>query len=119
MPSLETLRQEVRRLVDEREWDQFHSPKNLSINLMVEAAEIGEHFRWLSEEASAAIPESQREEVGEEMGDVFLTLLLLADKLSLDLVEVTRKKISKVAQRYPADQARGKCHKYTHYAVPE
>jgi dCTP diphosphatase len=114
--ALETLRQELRRLVDEREWDQFHSPKNLAINLMVEAAEIAEHFRWLSEEASSSLPDAQREEVGEEIGDVFMTLLLLADRLGLDVVDVTRKKLCKVAERYPADQSRGKCHKYTHYA---
>lgn len=115
MTPLEELCAEIRRFVDERDWDQFHSPKNLAINLMVESAEIAEHFRWLTEEASASLSPKVRDEVGEEMGDVLFTLLLLADKLGLDLVEVTGKKLVKVGQRYPVERARGRCCKYTEY----
>ena len=84
-PSLESLREDLRRFAAEREWDQFHSPKNLAMALSVEAAELLEHFQWLKEEESRLLPQAQLAKVREELADVFLYLIRLADKLGVDL----------------------------------
>ena len=112
---MNTLRDALRKFAAERDWDQFHSPKNLAIALSVEASELLEHFQWLTEAQSASLAPEKREEVRDEMADVLLYLVRLADKLEVDLVDAAEKKIAKNAQKYPAAQVRGSMKKYTEY----
>lgn len=110
--SLEQLRTAVRAFAAERDWDQFHSPKNLAMALSVEAAELLEHFQWLSEPASRDLDSGQRAEVAAEMADVLIYLVCLADKLDVDLLQAAQAKIADNARKYPADKVRGSARKY-------
>ena len=112
---LELLQQRLREFARERDWDQFHSPKNLSMALIAEAAELVEHFQWLTEEQSAQLPDEKLREVEQELADVFLYLLRIADKLKVDLLAAAAHKIDLNARKYPADQVRGSAKKYTEY----
>lgn len=112
---LEVLQQRLREFARERDWDQFHSPKNLSMALIGEAAELVEHFQWLSEEQSAQLTEEKLRAVEQELADVFLYLLRLADKLNVDLLAAAAHKIDLNARKYPAEQVRGSSKKYTEY----
>src|SRR5437660_5350860 len=105
--ALSTLRDALRRFAAERDWDQYHSPKNLASALCVEAAELLEHFQWLTDEASKSLSAQQLSQVSEEMGDVLLYLIRLADKLNVDLIEAADNKIALNSQNYPADNASG------------
>ncbi|RPH67289.1 MAG: nucleotide pyrophosphohydrolase [Burkholderiales bacterium] len=110
---LREFAQALRRFADERDWDQFHAPKNLAMALSVEAAELLEHFQWLGEDESRRLPPEMLAKVGEEMADVLLYLVRLADKLDVDLVKAARHKMQLNAQKYPVDRARGSSRKYT------
>jgi len=112
---MNTLRDALRKFAAERDWDQFHSPKNLAIALSVEASELLEHFQWLTEAQSSALAPGKRDEVRDELADVLLYLVRLADKLDVDLVDAAQKKIAKNAQKYPASQVRGSMKKYSEY----
>ena len=112
---MENLVKELREFAKERDWEQFHSPKNLAMALVVEAAEIVEHFQWLTQEQSKSLPPDKLEEIKEEIADVMIFLTNLADKLGIDPIEVAREKIEKNKQNYPADKVRGKALKYTEY----
>ena len=107
------LRDKLRAFAEARDWDQFHSPKNLSMALMVEAAELMEHFQWLSE-AQSGNPEN-KDAVAEELADILLYLVRLADKLDVDLLEAALHKLEKNAAKYPAEQVRGSSKKYSEY----
>ncbi len=111
--SLATLRDRLRRFAEERDWDQFHAPKNLAMALSVEAAELLEHFQWLSEEESNKLSARRREKVREELADVLLYLIRLADKLDVDLVRAASDKIERNARKCPVHKARGNSKKYT------
>jgi len=110
---VQDLRDALRQFAAERDWDQFHSPKNLAIAQNVEAAELLEHFQWLSDAESAAIPLEKRAKVREELADVLLYLIRLADKLDVDLALAAAEKISANAEKYPTHKARGSSKKYT------
>lgn len=110
---LDDIREALRRFAGERDWEQFHSPKNLAMALTVETGELLEHFQWKTEEASKALGPSELEAVRLEMADVLLYLVRIADKLDVDLVAAARDKIEINARRYPADKARGSARKYT------
>ena len=97
----------------ERDWDQFHSPKNLSAALAVEASELLEHFQWLKEDESFDLSPEKRAKVGEEIADVLLYLIRIADKLDIDVRDAALSKIDANALKYPADKARGSMRKYT------
>jgi NTP pyrophosphatase (non-canonical NTP hydrolase) len=112
-PALLALREAMRRFAAERDWDQFHSPKNLAAALSVEAAELLEHFQWLTEEASRTLTAEARARVAEEMADVLLYLVRLADKLDVDLAAAAIAKIARNAQKYPVEKSRGSSRKYT------
>lgn len=101
---LQGLIQDLRNFAQARDWEQFHSPKNLASALSVEAAELLEHFQWLTEAQSRSLPQDKRAEVGAEMADVFLYLLQLSDKLGIDLVEAARSKMRVNALKYPAEK---------------
>jgi dCTP diphosphatase len=111
--TLETLRDALRAFAAERDWDQFHSPKNLAMSVMIEAAELGEHFQWLPTGQDAELAPGQRDRVALEMADVLLYLVRLADRLDIDLAAAARRKLDINAERYPADRARGRATKYT------
>jgi dCTP diphosphatase len=106
------LRDELRKFAAERDWDQFHSPKNLAIALSVEGAELLEHFQWLRDAESAELPPDKRAEVAEELADVLLYLIRLADKLDVDLAAAAAEKIKINARKYPVNKARGTHQKY-------
>ena len=110
---LRELAQALRRFADERDWDQFHAPKNLAMALSVEAAELLEHFQWLGEDESRRLPPEKLAQVSDEMADVLLYLVRLADKLDVDLVAAARRKMQVNAQKYPPERARGTSRKYT------
>ena len=111
----ERIRKQVRQFVVERDWDQFHSPKNLSMALIVEAAELVEHFQWLTEEQSANLPPEKLAEVELELADIQIYLISLAEKLKLDLVAAAEKKLVLNAQKYPVDKAHGNSKKYNEF----
>ncbi len=111
--TLAELAVRLREFADERDWDQFHSPKNLAMALSVEASELMEHFQWLTEEQSSALTPEKRQQVCEEIGDVLIYLTRLADKLGIDLVEVAFEKLEVNRIKYPADKVRGSAKKYT------
>jgi len=110
---LTQLRDTLRQFAAERDWDQFHSPKNLASALSVEASELLECFQWLTEEQSRNLTPGQLAHVREEMADVLNYLVRLADKLDVNLMDAARDKIEKNALKYPADKARGSMRKYT------
>lgn len=106
---------ELRDFAKERDWEQFHSPKNLAMALVVEAAEIVEHFQWLTEEQSKSLDAEKVIQIKEEIADVMIFLTNLADKLGIDPLEAAKEKIKKNRKKYPANLVRGKALKYTEY----
>ena len=98
-----------------RDWEQFHSPKNLAMALSVEVAELVEEFQWLSEPESKALDAERRERVRLELADVFIYLLRLADRLDVDLMRAADDKIALNERKYPAERVRGDARKYTEY----
>ncbi len=111
MHTLESLRNQLREFACARDWEQFHSPKNLAMALIVEAAELVEHFQWLTEAQSRALSPEQREPVAQELADVFLYLVRLADRLDIDLMDAAQRKLVINAHKYPADKVRGSAKK--------
>ena len=112
---MNALRDTLRKFVAERDWDKFHSPKNLAMALSVEAAELMEHFQWLTEAESRSLPPEKLVQVRDEMSDVLVYLVRLADKLEVDLLDAAQKKIEKNALKYPAAKVRGSMKKYSDY----
>lgn len=110
---IEELQARLAEFAKARDWDQFHTPRNLATAMAVEAAEILEVFQWLSDEQSNALPDAKRVAVREEMADVFLYLLKLAGKLDVDLIAAAHAKIDKNAIKYPVEKAKGRSDKYT------
>jgi NTP pyrophosphatase (non-canonical NTP hydrolase) len=109
------LQRRVREFAAARDWDQFHSPKNLAMALSVEAGELVEEFQWLTEQQSRDLDAQRRERVRLEAADVFIYLLRLADKLGIDLVAAALDKMVVNERKYPADRVRGDARKYTEY----
>ena len=109
---LENLKLRLREFAKERDWDQFHSPKNFSMALIVECAELVEHFQWLTDEQSKNLPADTLEEVRLEMADIFLYLIRLADKMDVDLMDAANRKIKLNAEKYPVEKAKGLAIKY-------
>ena len=112
---LDALRERLRGFVRERDWEQFHSPKNLAMAMIVEAAELVEHFQWATEQESRELTPEKRLEVEREIADTFVYLLRLSDVLGIDLIDAAHRKMDLNAQKYPADKARGRNDKYTAY----
>jgi NTP pyrophosphatase (non-canonical NTP hydrolase) len=109
---IESLRSKLRAFAEEREWDQFHSPKNLAAALSVEAGELLEHFQWLTEDESASLSDEKRQQVAEELAVVLLYLIRLSDKLGLELGQAADRKLLKNAEKYPVEKSKGKSTKY-------
>jgi len=113
--TLQDLQQQLKAFAQERDWEQFHSPKNLAMALIVEAAELVEHFQWLKQSESEQLPADKHQEVVHEMADILVYLLRLAERLDVDLLEAVQQKMKINAAKYPADKVRGSNKKYTEY----
>ncbi len=113
MRSLEELKLSLRKFAEERDWDQFHSPKNLSMALAGEAGELLEQFQWLTEDQSKNLTDQQLLAVADEIADVQLYLIRLSDKLGLDILAECTRKIAINADKYPIEKSKGKSDKYT------
>ncbi len=109
------LRDALREFAAERDWDQFHTPKNLAIALSVEVAELLEHFQWTGDKDPEQFTPPKLDEVSLEAADVLLYLVRLADKLNIDLIQAAMRKIERNAEKYPVDKARGSSRKYTEF----
>ena len=112
---LTRLREIIRAFVDERDWDQFHTPKNLASALSVEAAELLEHFQWLQHGRIDELGADKLVQVRHEMADVLVYLVRLADKLDVDLFDAVQEKMVLNREKYPAEQVRGDARKYDEY----
>ena len=110
--SLERLSRRLAEFAAERDWDQFHNPKNLAMALAGEAGELIEHFQWLTFDEAANLPQQTREEVALECADILLFLLRLTDKLGIDLAAAADHKMKLNAKKYPVEKARGRATKY-------
>lgn len=113
--SLKHLRTRINQFVHERDWAQFHTPKNLAMAMIVEAAELVEHFQWDTPSESQALSLDKREAVGHELADTFVYLLRIAEVLDIDLIAVANQKIDLNALKYPIEKAKGSNAKYTEY----
>ena len=113
MNEIDNLRNQLRTFAADRDWDQFHSPKNLASALAVEAAELLENFQWLTEAESQQLPPEALAAVRAEVADVLLYLIRISDKLGIDLIAAANAKIVMNAQKYPVEKARGNSKKYT------
>ena len=111
-PTLEHLRERIKAFAAERDWDQFHNPKNLAMALASEAGELLEHFQWLTFDEAANPPPDTKDAVAMECADVLLFLLRLVDKLDIDLAAAAEKKLALNALKYPVEKSRGKATKY-------
>ncbi|NKC15221.1 MAG: nucleotide pyrophosphohydrolase [Gammaproteobacteria bacterium] len=116
--SIDSLSQALHAFAAARDWEQFHSPKNLSMALAGECGEVLEHFQWLTQEASAALNEQQTREVGLELADVFIYTVRLADTLGIDLLAAARAKMAINESRYPVERVRGDARRASQYANP-
>ena len=112
---MEELIKELREFARERDWEQFHSPKNLAMALSVEVAEIVEIFQWLTQEESRNLNADRLKKVKEEIADVIIFVANLADKLGIDPLEATKEKIQINREKYPVSIVKGKADKYTEY----
>ena len=110
--SLESLRKRIAEFAAERDWDQFHNPKNLAMAVAAEAGELLEHFQWLTFEQADDLPQGPRDEVALECADVLLFLLRLCDRLDIDLGAAAERKLGLNAKKYPVDKSRGRSTKY-------
>ena len=117
--NIQEIQARLRAFARERDWEQFHSPKNLATALSVEASELLEHFQWMESEESHNLSEQKAQEVAEEMADVLNYLLRLSDVLQIDLERAVKDKIESNAEKYPADTVRGSSKKYTEYKTKE
>ncbi|HAD04244.1 MAG: NTP pyrophosphohydrolase [Desulfuromonadales bacterium GWD2_61_12] len=113
--TLGQLREAVATFVREREWEQFHTPKNLSMSIAIEAAELMEHFQWLTVEQSRKPDGEALQGICEELSDIVIYALSLANAMDIDLSTAMRAKMEKNIRKYPSDKVRGKAHKYTYY----
>lgn len=113
--SLEGLRHELAEFARRRDWEQFHSPKNLTMALIAEAAELVEHFQWLSDEQSRNLPADKLAEVRLELADILIYLIRTADRLGVDLIAAANDKVAINERRYPVEKVRGKAKRATEY----
>ncbi len=112
---IDNLAGRLRAFARERDWEQFHAPKNLAMALAVEAAELMEHFQWLTEQQSTELPPTVQQQVAAELADVFIYTVRLADRLGVDLGVAVEAKIRVNAAKYPIEKCRGSAKKSTEY----
>lgn len=109
------LQKMIHEFVDDRDWDQFHNPKDLAVSLTLEAAEVLEHFQWKNDAEMREHVLTRRDDVGEELADVLYWVLLLSNKIDLDLTEAFTRKMSQNVAKYPVEKAKGNHKKYTEH----
>ena len=112
---IDEIRAKLAQFAKDRDWDQFHSPKNLSMALSVEVSELMEHFQWLTEQQSKELNGEVIEVISQEIADVQIYLLMLAEKLNINIFDSVVDKIEKNEAKYPAEKVKGKSQKYSHY----
>jgi len=119
--TIEKLQEQVNGFAQERDWEQFHSIKNLCMALSVEAGELSRLFEWLScaESDVFAQNNTNKEKIADELADIMMFLLRLSEVTGIDLSEAVQKKLAKNVQKYPVELVKGKAHKYTHYRNQE
>lgn len=113
MSDIKELTEKILKFREERDWEQFHNPKDVALSLVLEAGEVMEHFQWKNKEEIESYVQTSRKEIGEELADVLYWVLLLSSDLGIDIKETLEKKIEKNAAKYPIDKARGRHIKYT------
>lgn len=111
----EALKQKIRQFRDDRDWKQFHNPKDLAISLVLESSELLENFQWKNLEEVGQKVKANRAEIEQEMADIYIYLLELADVLETDLVSIAEKKIESNRLKYPVEKSRGNAKKYTEF----
>jgi len=111
--SLTHLRDDLRSFAAERDWEQFHTPKNLAAALIVEAAELLEHFQWLTPQQSVQLDSTSKHKVAQEIADVLIYLTRLADVLGVDPLQAAQQKLVLNAAKYPVENSKGNSTKYT------
>ncbi len=109
---MQNLIEDIKAFNRERDWERFHSPKNLAMALSVEVAELLEIFQWLTEDQSRHLPPAKQQAAEEEIGDVTILLLALADELGVDILEAARKKLERNRIKYPVEKSQGRAEKY-------
>jgi NTP pyrophosphatase (non-canonical NTP hydrolase) len=114
-PELDALKERMRDFAERRNWDQFHSPKNLVMALAGEAGELIEHFQWLTESESARLEPGALAEVAAEIADIQIYLARLSDKLGVSIADAVEKKIAENERKYPVEKSWGSARKYTEY----
>ena len=112
MSDIKQITEKIKKFRNDRDWKQFHSPKNLAIDISVEAGEVLEHFQWRDKEESLEYAKKYKEEIADELADVAHSLFLLCDDLEIDLIEAIEKKIEKNAKKYPIEKSKGNNAKY-------
>ena len=113
--SIDAIKARINQFAEERDWSQFHSPKNLAMAMIVEAAELVEHFQWMTEQESKNLDQEKKEQVAQELSDTFVYLLRIAEVCEIDLIDAVNKKIELNEKKYPIDKAKGSNAKYTEY----
>ncbi|HLF91743.1 MAG TPA: nucleotide pyrophosphohydrolase [Anaerolineales bacterium] len=113
MSEIKKIQEKIRRFRDDRDWIQFHDPKNMAVSLIIEASELLEHFQWKSKEEVENYIKENVDEVQDEIADIALYLFELADNLGIDLIRAMERKIEKNEKKYPVEKARGRHTKYT------
>ena len=113
--TLSDLKERMAAFVRERDWEQFHTPKNISMSIAIEAAELMEHFQWMTVEQSKSLDAEALQDIGEELADIVIYSLSMANFLQIDLAETVLAKMDKNIRKYPTEKVRGKAHKYTYY----
>ena len=112
MSDLTELTEKIKKFRDERNWKQFHNPKDVALSLVLEATEVLEHFQWKNEKEIESYVKKNRESIGDELADVLYWVLLMSHELKIDLKKALRNKLKKNERKYPVEKAKGKHTKY-------
>lgn len=110
---MDEILSKIRKFRDERDWMQFHDPKNLSVSIVIEAAELLEHFQWKDQKEVEKYLKANKEEIADEIADIAIYLAEFADNLGINLIQAMHKKLAKNAKKYPIEKAKGVATKYT------
>ncbi len=112
MSDIKKLTEKIKRFRDERDWKQFHNPKDVALSLVLEATEVLEHFQWKNQLEIEEYVKKAKEDIGEELADVLYWILLMSHDIGIDIKEMLEKKIKKNAEKYPVEKAKGRHTKY-------
>ena len=110
---IEELKEKIRKFRDDRDWKQFHNPKDLAISIAIEASELLEEFQWKDKAGVERKVSDEKHKIEDEMADVYIYLLEMSDVLGVDLIEAAKKKMAKNELKYPVEKAKGNAKKYT------